>query len=716
MIVFYDLPRKSSLRDKEVNMDGSILLMLLAFAANSFTEATTDNENLDSKSLKREAIKYLWKYGYLSQTSYPQSELTPTQLSAAIKVFQQFVGTETTGVVDEPTLHIMRKPRCGQSDLIPLSNGRWGVSAKGIVSTNTRWTKNKVTWRYDSRAQTWDMHRDQVRSILRKAFSIWSHVTPLVFEETTNPGPDIWIRFLTLDHHDGKTFDGEGGSFGHAFYPHGKNEQLHGGDIHFDDDEFFTNTSDRGINLLWVATHEIGHAIGLAHSNTMRSLMYPWYSFHHSSAVFNVSEGDVQAAKKLYPQKDRENSAMNMILKMDQDAGCKDKVSRLCKWWSKFGYCDSTAHRSYMKENCCATCIRRSYVNRFIKRHPVSTTTTTTAVPTTRFHETVTSTTETPIKTPPTSAKLIVSRRTRRFRLSRPTRRMEKCPSGSISALWEVPRYSRYSGILTHGNLLYTVSDKGRLVHTRVDFNKYLKYSGLKSPITAAVTITLGNKKTRYQILFSGTKYALYTSMVRLYSGPHSIHSDAGPLKVRFPRKVKEINAAVSLYRAPNKVYFFFRKAGQGYYYRYDTRRRSFDAGYPRRVTDGFTNMPKIGPDAALSLERRRKTFLVINNKLHKVDNRLRVSRRGFSTKFPNPLIRRCESASTEVSRKKGRKKAKKFASNTSSVFLERITGYLEKLRERSRSKLERKMFVYRYRNGKLQKPRSDQISNFRRR
>ena len=44
-----------------------------------------------------------------------------------------------------------------------------------------------------------------------------------------------------------------------------------------DDDEEFTIDSSRGKSLLWVAVHELGHSIGLEHSNVREAVMFPWY-------------------------------------------------------------------------------------------------------------------------------------------------------------------------------------------------------------------------------------------------------------------------------------------------------------------------------------------------------------------------------------------------------------------------------------------------------
>ncbi|XP_006833838.1 PREDICTED: stromelysin-1 [Chrysochloris asiatica] len=200
-----------------------------------------------------------------------------------IKEMQNFFGLEVTGKLDSNTLEVMHKPRCGVPDV-------------GHFSTfpgSPKWRKTHLTYRIVEYTQ--DLSRDAVDSAIEKALKVWAEVTPLTFSRIHEGEADIMISFAVKGHGDFFPFDGPGNTLAHAFSPGPGID----GDAHFDDDEQWTEDKT-GTNLFLVAAHELGHSLGLFHSNNIEALMYPLYNPLTDLARFHLSQDDVNGIQSLY--------------------------------------------------------------------------------------------------------------------------------------------------------------------------------------------------------------------------------------------------------------------------------------------------------------------------------------------------------------------------------------------------------------------------------
>ena len=163
---------------------------------------------------------------------------------------------------------------------------------KRYALQGSRWKVKDLTYRVSKYPVRSGLSRRQVDETMEKAFKIWEKATPLKFTKQNSGKVHIEIRFERRSHGDDDPFDGEGGTLAHAFFP------VFGGDAHFDDDEDWTVNTARGTSLLMTASHELGHSLGLSHSNVRSSLMAPFYRGYESN--LSPKADDVRGIQALY--------------------------------------------------------------------------------------------------------------------------------------------------------------------------------------------------------------------------------------------------------------------------------------------------------------------------------------------------------------------------------------------------------------------------------
>lgn len=262
-----------------------IILILFNFVLISLGKNLTFN---DTSSV----VSYLSEYGYLNLNTSEISQVPLDVFRSALKIFQEYNSLPIDGELNEETLNLIKKRRCGVPDDISYSLYYY------------KWKKSVIKWRYV-------FANPELHALARAAFDAWSRKTNLIFMHDLD-NPDIVIMNTRLTHKKfikkglcSASFSGKGGALAHADYPNKDGQAV---EIHIDQDEDFyyelnNRTGDDKVNLYKVLLHEIGHALGISHSLNQNAIMYAQYM---NGYELDLDEDDVLAIQSLYGVREKE--------------------------------------------------------------------------------------------------------------------------------------------------------------------------------------------------------------------------------------------------------------------------------------------------------------------------------------------------------------------------------------------------------------------------
>ncbi|MGP3974329.1 RICIN domain-containing protein [Streptomyces sp. 8N114] len=238
--------------------------------------ATLPTVDLGSSAEGIRTVKaFLARFGYLGETAWREGrpeeggEFSPVldeRTAIALLRYQELHSLRLTANFDEATREMMSRPRCGVPDVDPATGIRFDLTC--------RWKRNTLSYAFAN--GTADVAGDGERDAVRRAFATWSAAVPLAFQEVgVTDRPDIRIDWTNARCGDR---DMTGTVLAHADFPPGCGTIGNAlpRPLHLDDQEhsWVLGATVGRVDVETVALHEIGHILGMLHSEVPGAVMF----------------------------------------------------------------------------------------------------------------------------------------------------------------------------------------------------------------------------------------------------------------------------------------------------------------------------------------------------------------------------------------------------------------------------------------------------------
>jgi hypothetical protein len=233
---------------------------------------------------------YLKRFGYMDPDASVDARALEKTTSDALRTLQKQFCLPETGMLDAPTREFMAADRCGLPD------------PRGPLDFNTMcaWNRRNLTFAFGPLSS--QVGNNVAMNAVRRAFNTWANCgVGLTFTEvpltSTHDFTVEWRQANDPDHNM------TGGVLAHADFPPGCSIIVNAPPLplHYDDQEhtWVDGAVANGFDIETIALHEIGHLLGLAHTNVSGAVMFPTVSANHTNLT--LQQDDLDGIRSLYP-------------------------------------------------------------------------------------------------------------------------------------------------------------------------------------------------------------------------------------------------------------------------------------------------------------------------------------------------------------------------------------------------------------------------------